>query len=185
MRFNSHSNLTGTHAFLSPSNHSWVNYGEDKLDQMFYASMAARRGTELHALAHDLIRLGVKLPSSTKTLNLYVNDAIGYKMATEQTLYYSNNCYGSPDAIKFNRNLLRIHDLKTGRVPASIEQLYVYAALFCLEYRYKPFDIKTELRIYQNDEVVVEPADADHIYHIIDRIVVFDKRINAIREEAL
>lgn len=185
MRFNSHSNLTGTHAFLSPSNHSWINYGEDKLDQMFYASMAARRGTELHALAHDLIRLGVKLPSSTKTLNLYVNDAIGYKMATEQTLYYSNNCYGSPDAIKFNRNFLRIHDLKTGRVPASMEQLYVYAALFCLEYRYKPFDIKTELRIYQNDEVIVESGDEDHIYHIIDRIVVFDKRITAIREEML
>jgi hypothetical protein len=147
--------------------------------------MAARRGTELHALAHDLIRLGVKLPTSKKTLNLYVNDAIGYRMVPEQVLFYSPNCYGTADTIIFRRNVLRIHDLKTGVTDASVHQLEVYAALFCLEYRFLPVQIQTELRIYQADEVRVYDADPDVITHIMDRIKVFDKRIEAIRSEAL
>jgi hypothetical protein len=185
MLFNTHSNLKGTHAFLSASNYHWINYDEDKLDRVFLASMAARRGTELHALAHDLIRLGVKLPTSKKTLNLYVNDAIGYRMVPEQVLFYSPNCYGTADTIIFRRNVLRIHDLKTGVTDASVHQLEVYAALFCLEYRFLPVQIQTELRIYQADEVRVYDADPDVITHIMDRIKVFDKRIEAIRSEAL
>ena len=51
---------------------------EDKLDRVFFTNEAAKRGTELHALAHDLIRLGVKLPKTRATLNMYVNDAIGF-----------------------------------------------------------------------------------------------------------
>lgn len=184
MLFNPHLNLVGTHAFLSPSNYHWVNYDEDKLDRMFTTHMAAKRGTELHALAHDLIRLGVKLPSTKKTLNLYVNDGIGYRMVSEQVLFYSINCYGSPDTISFRRNQLRVHDLKTGVTPASVHQLEVYAALFCLEYRMNPFEIQTELRIYQSDEVQVYDADPDVIMHVMDRITTFDKRINAMRLEA-
>ena len=184
MIFNAHTNLTGTHAFLSASNYHWVNYDEDKLDRAYVASMAARRGTELHALAHNLIKLGVKLPSSSKTLNLYVNDAIGYRMVPEQPLFYSNNCYGTADCIGFRRNLLRVHDLKTGATPASTMQLKVYVALFCLEYKFKPFAITTEVRIYQNDEIVTEEVDPDETFHIMDRIITFDKRINQIRMEA-
>lgn len=184
MLFNSHSNLAGTHAFLSPSSYHWINYDEDKLDRTYVASMAARRGTELHAFAHQAIRLGIRLPTRKTTLNMYVNDAIGYRMTPEQVLFYSDNCYGSPDTIAFRRNFLRIHDLKTGVVEASEHQLEVYAALFCLEYRFRPFDIQTELRIYQSDEVRVYDADPDVIMHIMDRITTFDKRINAIRLEA-
>jgi hypothetical protein len=116
---------------------------------------------------------------------MYVNDALGYRMASEQVLYYSENCFGTPDAISFRRNQLRIHDLKTGVTPTSERQLEVYAALFCLEYKYKPFDIAIELRIYQNDEVRVYEADPDDITHIMDRIVTFDKRISDIRMEAM
>src|SRR5689334_11031588 len=123
MIFNAHSKLAGTHAFLSPSNYHWINYDEEKLVRTFTASMAARKGTELHAFAHDAIRLGIKLPNVKKTLNLYVNDAIGFKMVPEQILYYSDNCYGSPDSICFRRNTLRIHDLKNGVVVASEHQL--------------------------------------------------------------
>lgn len=184
MLFNSHSKLTGTHAFLSASNYHWINYDEDKLDQSFIASMAARRGTQLHALAHDLIRLGVRLPTKRTTLNMYVNDAIGYRMTPEQILYYSDNCYGTTDTVAFRRNMLRIHDLKTGITKASVHQLEVYAALFCLEYRVRPFDIQTELRIYQSDEIEVYEADPDVIMHVMDRITTFDKRINALRLEA-
>ena len=185
MLFNSHSNLAGRHAFLSPSTYHWINYDDQKLDARFIAAMAAQRGTELHAFAHEAIRLGIKLPKTSKTLHLYVNDAIGYRMSPEQPLYYSDNCFGTADTISFRRNKLRIHDLKTGVSPTSEHQLEVYAALFCLEYRFKPFEIETELRIYQNDEVRIYDADPDSISHVMDKIITFDKRINELRLEAL
>lgn len=184
MRFERHSELAGKHAFLSPSKYSWVNYDEEKLDRAFVAAMAAQRGTDLHALAHKCITLGVPLPNTKKTLNRYVNDGIGFKMTPEQPLYYSDNCFGTADTISFRRNMLRVSDLKTGISPTSEHQLEVYAALFCLEYRMKPFDIGIELRIYQSDEVRIYEADPDDIFHVMDRIIVFDKRINLIRQEA-
>jgi hypothetical protein len=180
--FNRHSGLAGAHAFLSPSKYHWINYDEEKLDRAFIAAMAAKRGTELHSLAHDAIRLGVKLKGSN-TMSLYVNDAIGFRMTPEQPLVYSENAFGTADAISFRRNLLRIHDLKTGATPASEHQLEVYAALFCLEYRMKPTEFHTELRIYQSDEVLAFEPDPDTIFHIMDRIIVFDKRIQEIRQE--
>jgi len=182
--FNSHSELKGTHAFLSASSYHWINYDEDKLARMYVASMAAKRGTELHHFAHEAIRLGVKLPSTRRTLNLYVNDAIGFKMTPEQVLYFSPNAYGTADCIGFKRGVLRIFDLKTGLVEASVHQLEVYAALFCLEYLMNPFDIEFDLRIYQNDEVRMYKGEPDDILHIVDKIRVFDKVINQIRLEA-
>ena len=133
MQFNTRSNLVGTHAFLSPSSPAWVNYEEDKLDRVFFAAQAARRGIEFHAFAHDAIRLRIKLPDLRSTINMYVNDAIGYGMTPEQILYYSDNCYGHADCVGFRNNTLRIHDLKTGVNEVSMAQLRVYAALFCLE----------------------------------------------------
>lgn len=184
MNFNKHSAIAGLHALLSPSDYHWINYTEDKLDRIFFTRMAARRGTELHELAHNLIRLGVRLPDDKKTLNSYVNDAIGFRMTPETALFYTENCFGTADSICFRRNMLRIHDLKTGTTPASIHQLEVYMALFCLEYRFKPFEIEAELRIYQNDEIQIYVPDPDDIFHIMDRIVTFDKRINVLRMEA-
>lgn len=185
MDFNKHSNLAGTHALLSASNYHWINYDEEKLDRVFFTNVAARRGTELHTLAHDLIRLEVKLPEVSKTLNLYVNDGIGFKMTTEQSLFYSENCYGHADTISFKNNKLRIHDLKTGVTQTSVHQLEVYMAMFCLEYRMKPFTIEAELRIYQNDEIRIYDPDPDVIFHIMDKIVTFDKRIKFLRMEGL
>lgn len=183
MTFNKHSYLEGKHAFLSPSKYHWVNYDDDKLDKAFMTAMSAQRGSELHALAHDLIRLGVHLPDAERTLNLYVNDAIDYRMSPEQPLFYSENCFGTADAISFRQNQLRIHDLKNGITKTSEHQLEVYAALFCLEYSYMPFEVDIELRIYQNDEVRVYEADPDDIFHIMDKIKSFDKRIKQMKEE--
>lgn len=183
VNFNTHSRLVGTHAFLSASNHAWINYDDEKLDRMWTAAQAARRGTELHAFAHEAIRLGVKLPTSKKTLHMYVNDAIGYRMTCEQILRYSDNVYGQADTIAFRRNLLRIHDLKTGFTPVSFHQLWVYAALFCLEYVQNPFEIEIELRIYQNDDFEAIKPDPDDIMHIMQKIIYFDKRINMLRLE--
>lgn len=181
MNFVSHSNLEGQHAFLSASKYHWINYDSDKLTNSYENFLAAQRGTELHAFAAQCIKLGQKLSRSKRTLNMYVNDAIGYGMTPEQILFYSNNCFGTADAISFRNNLLRIHDLKTGVVPAHMEQLMIYASLFCLEYKYKPSSIDVELRIYQSDEVVVHNPSSDEIDPIINKIVEFDKVINNIR----
>ena len=114
---------------------------------------------------------------------MYVNDAIGYKMTPEQILYYSLNCFGTTDAICFRNNFLRIHDLKTGEIDAHIEQLEVYAALFCLEYHIRPADIEMELRIYQHDQILYHKPTVEDILPIMDRIITADKVINKIREE--
>lgn len=190
MIFNKHFNLAGTHAFLSASQNAWTNYDEEKLDMMFSQSMAARRGTELHALAHDLIRLGIKLPKTSATLNQYVNDAIGYRMKSEQVFFYSENCYGTADAASFrkergySRPVFRCHDLKTGLIPASERQLEVYAAMFCLEYHQNPFEIDIVLRIYQSDTFKEFHPDPDQIVRIMEQIKIFNKRITAMKLEA-
>lgn len=181
MNFNTHSNLVGQHAFLSASKYHWINYDEAKLVNYFKNMQAIKRGVELHELACSLIRLKQKLPRSKKTLNQYVNDAIGYGMTPEQVLYYSDNCFGTADSISFKNDCLRIHDLKTGENPASFHQLEIYAALFCLEYKKKPKDIYTELRIYQSDEVQIYEPDNDDILNICDKIISFDKKIEALK----
>lgn len=183
MNFNEHFHLQGKHAFLSPSKYHWINYDDEKLDMTFLKSLAVERGVRLHALAEECISLGIKLPRSKKTLNMYVNDAIGFRMKTEQILYYSDNVFGTVDAIIFRDKTLRIHDLKTGVSPTSMKQLEVYAALFCLEYSKHPNDIKIELRIYQNDEVLVYEPHPEDIMYIMDKTIQFDKRIEKLKSE--
>ena len=175
MNFNKHYSLEGKHAFLGASKYHWVNYDNDKLAESFLRQQATMKGTILHDFAAQCITLGQKLPKSQKTLNMYVNDAIGFKMQPEQVLYYSDNCFGTADAIIFRNNLLRIHDLKTGVTPAHMEQLEIYAALFCLEYNKKPGEIEMELRIYQNNEIVVHHPTADDILPIMDQLVTSAK----------
>lgn len=182
MIFNQHSDLIGKHAFLSPSSYHWLNYDEQKLEARFFAAMAAQRGTDLHRLAHEAIRLNVKLSRTNKALATYVNDAIGYKMNCEQTLFYSHNCFGHADTISFRRNKLRIHDLKTGITAVSMRQLEIYAALFCLEYGIVPDDIDIELRIYQRDEAQVFEPTSDRISFVMEKIVFFDQQIEEIKE---
>lgn len=183
MQFNKHSNLKGQHAFLGASKYSWVNYDDDRLIDAYTKFQAVRHGTILHDFAAKCIELNQKLPKSRKTLNQYVNDAIGFKMIPEQTLYFSDNCFGTADAIIFRDNTLRIHDLKTGTTPAHMEQLLIYAALFCLEYHYRPSDIEFELRIYQNQEVLIFKPTTEDISPIMDKIKRFDKLLNKIKED--
>lgn len=170
MQWNDHSRLTGLHAFLGASKYSWLNYDVPRLVDAYLNFQAKERGTRLHAFAAECISLNQKLPKSKKTLNAYVNDAIGFRMTPEQVLYYSENCFGTADAIAFSNNFLRIHDLKTGAVPAHIEQLFIYDALFCMEYHIKPKDIQIENRIYQNDDILVETPTFEEIDPIIEKI---------------
>lgn len=206
MNFNKHSNLEGAHAFLGASRYQWLNYDEETLQNRFRALYAPAIGTATHSLAKSLIEYGIRIGKTDKkillvhllksgipkhvidvnsifdTFTMYVNDSIGFKMIPEQVLYYSDNSFGTADAISFTDGLLRIHDLKTGPVPARMEQLEIYAALFCLEYGFRPGNIKMNLRIYQNGEAVCYEPKADDILPIMDKIIVFDKIINKIKE---
>lgn len=170
-QFNNHSNLAGQHAFLGASKYHWLKYSDDRLREAYTNSKATEMGTRLHALAAELIELGVKLPKTEKTLNLYVNDAIGFRMQPEVVLYYSPFCFGTADAIRFKKDFLRIHDLKTGESPASMSQLMIYAAIFCLEYRVDPQKIKCELRIYQSDNIEICTPTPEEIQEVMDKIV--------------
>jgi hypothetical protein len=185
MNFNRHLNLEGEHAFLSASKYHWVNYGPERIDEAYAKYLAVQKGTELHAFACRCIELGQKLPKSKKALNMYVNDAIGYRMTPEQVLYYSDNSFGTADSISFHvkDKLLRIHDFKSGVTPASMKQLEVYESLFCLEYNQRPEDIASELRIYQGDEILVHIPDPEVIRDIMDKIIMFDKRIEKLKSE--
>lgn len=175
MLFNRHNNLEGLHAPFSPSQPSWLRYDDEQAAEVYSNRKAAERGTIMHKWAQDTIDLGIKQPRSKKTIYSYVNDAIGFRMSTEVVLFYSERFYGTADAICFRNNVLRIHDLKTGRIPAKIEQLRVYAALFCLEYNVKPGDITIELRIYQNDDVVIDNPTPEDILPIMDKIIRLDR----------
>lgn len=175
MNFNKHLSLEGLHAPFGASKSSWLRYNDNKAIEVYLNLKAKEMGSRLHAWAKETIDLGIKQPRSKKTIYAYVNDAIGFKMSTEVVLYYSDRFFGTADAISFKNNMLRIHDLKTGKIPAHMEQLEVYAALFCLEYRVKPGDIDMELRIYQNDEVLYHNPTAEDILPIMDKIVQLDK----------
>lgn len=207
MIFNQHSDLEGQHAFLGASKNSWLNYDQEKLATAYKRQYANQIGTILHDLAHRCIKNRVKLSKSDRhlvlltllengipqglidandileTLAPFVNDALGFRMETEQVLYYSENAFGTADAISFKNNFLRIHDYKSGVLPVHMEQLYIYAALFCLEYVVKPENIKIELRIYQSGEALCEEPDPETIRAIMNKIVDSDRFLRKLKEE--
>lgn len=198
-RWNDHSKLVGTHAFLSASSPSWLNKDANSLVEAKINSYATQIGTLLHSYAADCIRFreklrktdvhGVKIDLMRKgipeyaidldrtypTFMAYINDAVGYGMSPEVVLYYSNECYGTADAIELDGKILRIHDLKTGTTPAKMEQLKVYAALFFLEYGMKPETIHPELRIYQMGDMIVCEPEVDEMLEVMDKIINGDR----------
>ncbi len=207
MNFNDHSKYKDQHAFLSPSKYSWLNYDVDQLYSRYKAQYAAPIGTSLHAIASNHIKLGFKLTKRDErhivyellksgfprdvvdvkdeypNLMNFVNDAIGFGMTSEQTLLYSDNCFGTADALSFERNLLRVHDYKSGSIPAHMDQLDIYSALFCLEYKKNPNEIQIEERIYQFGEIVVSNPPAELILSIMEKIIAYDRMIEKFKNE--
>lgn len=207
MNFFNHTDLRGKHALLAPSQPYWLNYSADELYQKYVSNYAQSMGTLLHELAETLIRNNIKLKKTDNKVVLihllengipraaidldriynnfmtYVNDAIGFRLTPEQPLVYSENCFGTADAISFRNNLLRIHDYKSGTTPAKMDQLRIYAALFCLEYKFKPGEINMELCIYQNDEIIVDKPTAEDIAPIMDIIIHSDKLVREMNGE--
>lgn len=178
MNFNAHSDLRDLHSFLSPSNYHWLNYTPDKLVSVYNNQKAKEEGTILHNFAAISIEKRIKLANVKKALNMFVNDAIGYKMIPEQVLFYSRNSFGTADAISFKDNLLRVHDLKTGFTKPSFKQLDIYCALFCLEYHVKPEDINFETRMYQGNGFEVSIPEPHYIRDIMNKIIEFDTIID-------
>lgn len=192
MRFNNHYNLSGLHAPFTASQSAWLRYDDDKAREAYERKKSAELGTRLHAWAKNTIDLGIKQPKSKKTLYEYVNDAIGFKMSTEVVLYYTDRFFGTADAICFRqdkktgRYVLRIHDLKTGVVgdpDKHFEQLKVYAALFCLEYRFNPAEIDIVLGVYKKDEVAFCEPEPEEIVEIMNKIIHLDKLLAKIDNE--
>ena len=179
------------HAMFGGSNSAWTNYDEDKFIEVYLNNQAKEKGTKQHAFAAMAIEERRKLQGKD-TLAKYVNDAIGFKMDPEVQLFYTKDFCGTADAISFrtNRNkdseyryFLRIHDLKTGKIPAHMRQLEVYAAFFFLDYDIKPEETEMELRIYQNDDIVVAKPTAKDIKPIMNKAIIFDKLIQKMKLE--
>lgn len=182
MNFNTHSDLKDKHAFLSPSNNHWLNYTPEKLEQVYNNQKNKEKGTVLHLFASIAIQERIKLGNAKKAINMFVNDAIGFKMISEQVLFHSYNAFGTADAISFKDNVLRIFDLKTGFSKVDFKQLDVYAALFCLEYGVDPRSITTiEQRLYQGNGYEVNIADPIYIQQVMERIVDFDVLLENIK----
>lgn len=211
MNFEKHLNLKGRHALLSASSWRWINDDTQSLTKRICSQYATDIGTILHDIACKHIKHRIKMNKFDKknvmlellsngipgivideidfdamfeNLMTYVNDGVGFKLEPEVVLYYSNNFFGTTDAIAYSERdrFLRIHDYKSGVTQAHMEQLIIYAALFCLEYRIKPVEFESELRIYQSNEIVCHNPAPDKIIKVIDTIVTFDKYINEITE---
>lgn len=181
MNFNSHFDLKDKHSFLSPSNYHWMNYTPEKLETVYRNNKAKEEGVILHEFARLAIVKNIKLANVKKALNMFVNDAIGFRMTPEQVLYYSHNSFGTADAILFKDDFLRIHDLKTGITKPSFKQLDAYTALFCLEYGVDPEKIQIEHRLYQGNGFEVNIPDPLYISDIMNIIVEFDILIDNIK----
>lgn len=213
MNFNKHFDKIGKHARLSASLWRWINDDEESLTKRLCSQYATDIGTILHNVAYNHIKYRIKLnkydkknvmleilsngipaividtidfDSMYENLMAYVNDGIGFAMEPEVVLCYSNNFFGTADAIKYSERdrFLRIHDYKSGTTPAHMEQLLIYAALFCLEYRIKPSELDgSELRIYQSNEILYHNPAPEEIAVVCDKIVTFDKYLSEINRE--
>lgn len=148
---------------MGVENHIYTKYrcGEDSKTASYGMTLLKRMGS---------------LPKEVfDTAKMYINDGIQYRMNVEQPLYYSEFFFGTADTIAFRDNNLLIHDYKSGAHPASMDQLLVYAGLFCLEYSIKPRDIHTELRIYQSGEIVGHEPETDELEEVCDIIISANK----------
>lgn len=183
--WNDHWRLEGKHALLSPSGYHWLRYDKEKMQNVYLNNLRKEKGTRLHALASELIKLGVDPTNERQALIQFVLDAMGLGMESEQVLYYSDYVFGTADAIKYDEKAktLLVFDLKTGTSKPSFDQLLIYAAIFCLEYGKAPEKMKFELRLYQGrgyKDCFPEPVD---VRNTMNQIVEMDSVIQRMKSE--
>lgn len=203
MIFEKRSDFEGKHAILSPSQCGWFkNFNEEAILNRVRSYYAAQIGTIIHDLARELIDKRIKINKHDKKLALlrllekdipravididnwydafmtFVNDAIALDMSPEVQLIFSPVAFGTSDAVSFDGELLRIHDLKTGSIDGKMDQLLIYAAYFCLHYKIKPKDISVELRIYQRGNVVILDPTAEELEEAMDICIKCNKLVS-------
>jgi len=196
-RFNDHKDLEGKHALFSASGYHWLNYDKQTFINRYLSSFSAGLGTAIHELAHDCIVNRTKLTKHDVHLvdyimfknfiprecydaneildNLipFVNDAIGFRMSSEVVVCYNKYFFGTTDAIRYDdfEQTLRVHDLKMGKNPVKMEQLYIYCAEFCLEYNVDPRKLKKiTTAIYQLGEIIEDEPPGTYIHEIMELI---------------
>lgn len=196
-RWNNHKEYEGKHAFLGASNYHWLNWDDTSFENRYYSQFSTIIGTTMHQLAHDCILSRTKLNKHDvhlvemylykafvprdaydpevllETLIPFVNDAIGFRMSSEIILFYNMYAFGTTDAIKYDEKegLLMIHDLKMGITPAKMEQLYLYCAFFCLEYKVSPYKLHFKTRIYQMGQIIEDDPESELIESIMNNIL--------------
>ncbi len=209
MYWNKHPEFEGKHAFLSASQYHWMAWSDEILKQRYKNSFANDVGTIIHELASKCIKRGIKLSDDDVTLiimtlkdnyipdNVYdinriignlknfVNDSIDNRMSSEVLLFYTENAFGTSDAISFDGKKLKIFDLKTGAIQAHFEQLLLYAAYFCLEYNQDPHNFDIDLRIYQNNEIAKFEPTGDEVQYYIDTVIEKEMKLRNFIEQGV
>lgn len=185
MKWNKHWELEGKHAQLSPSGYHWLGYSPEKMRTVYINMMKKEKGTKLHQLASDLINERIQLRPLKKAFNMFVNDSIGFMMSSEVLLKYSEFCFGTADAIRYDEQTktLKVFDLKTGSSKPSFNQLNIYAALFCLEYGYKPEKMSFETRLYQKNGYEISNPTGEEIRGVMNQIKLMDDTIRELLSE--
>ena len=211
MQWHDHSEIDGLHAFLAPSKKSWLNYDYEKLEAAWANSWATTIGTVLHAFAEKRIRRRRRITNKSKesiedfmydngipeklidvdeyfeNLAAFINDAIGFRMVPEKGLKISDDCFGHTDAISYDerKKILRISDYKSGKTEPSMDQLLIYAALFFIEYGKELgiglSDLKVELRIYYQGQVLYYEPEEDVMAHTVDIVLCKNRELKTIK----
>lgn len=211
MQWHDHSEIEGLHAFLSPSKKTWISYDFEKLEAAYANSWATTIGTVLHAFAEKRILRKKRITNKSKesvedfmyengipeklidieqyfeNLAAFVNDAIGFRMRPEQGLKISDDCFGHADAISYDerKKILRISDYKSGKTEPSMDQLLIYAALFFVEYSkelgIRLSDLKVELRIYYQGQIIYYEPEEDVMAHMVDVVLCKNRELKTIK----
>ena len=195
--WNDHKEYEGKHALYSASGYHWLNYDDQTFVDKFYSQFSSTIGTTLHQLAHECIVSRIKLNKHDvhlvemalykafvpremydanlilETLAPFVNDCIGFRMYSEKVVFVNPYFFGTADAIRYDEKeqTLKIFDLKTGTGPVKLEQLYIYAAEFCIEYNVDPRKLKRiDTVIYQLGGTVADTTSGEYIYSIMELI---------------
>lgn len=171
------------HAIMSPSQNAWLNYDEAKLYKLFHQKNIKALGSRLHEFVKEAISLKRRL-AGNDSISCFTNDCIKHNMVPEYFIFYSENAFGTADAIYYSKTegVLKIFDLKTGMNKASFKQLELYACYFLLSMDIKPI-IKIILRIYQFNEIFEFQPKQKDLEDLMNRIVWIDNLLNSFKLE--
>ncbi len=151
------------------------------LVKSFKTFLFVRNYSEAYGLSKtgaDLLEAVRTIPQEVfETVKLYVNDSVMCQMTPEEELIFTDDFWGTCDAIRFDGTNLFIFDLKTGTSPVHVEQLMIYAAYYCLANHLDPYNIKVELRIYQNVDIHVAIPEPEELHRYMQILEIDDATI--------